>query len=120
MERLLQPINDTAHQTGLNESKFKLGQTIPVKFDLTNAQGQIVQQAGDPTFTRSGNLGVCDATASTDTVPTVSPDAAAVYKSSGGHYQYNWSTKARTAGEYKIFANLADGTHQFVYICLTK
>ena len=50
----LQPINDTAHQTGLYESKFKLGQTIPVKFDLTNAQGQVVQQTGNPTFTRSG------------------------------------------------------------------
>ena len=31
----LQPINDTAHQTGVSESKFKLGQTIPVKFELT-------------------------------------------------------------------------------------
>nr|WP_125037004.1 PxKF domain-containing protein [Nocardioides sp. LS1] len=116
----LQPVNDTAHQTGLNESKFKLGQTIPVKFDLTNLQGQVVQQTGSPTFSRSDNLGACDATASADTVPTVSPDASAVYTSTGGHYQYNWSTKAMTAGEYKVFANLADGTNQFVYICLTK
>jgi len=51
----------------------------------------------------------------------VSPDGAAVYSYSGGHYQYNWSTKSiTTAGEYRIFANLADGTSQSVYICLTK
>jgi hypothetical protein len=117
----LQPINDTAHQVGLYESKFKLGQTIPVKFDLKDAFGQVVQQTGSPTFTRSNNLGACDSSASLDTVPTVSPDGAAVYSFTGGHYQYNWSTKGiTTAGEYRIFANLADGTSQSVYICLTK
>jgi hypothetical protein len=117
----LQPINDTAHQTGLYESKFKLGQTIPVKFDLTNAQGQVVQQTGSPTFTRSGYLGACDSSTSLEAVPVVSPDGAAVYAYTGGHYQYNWSTKGITsAGEYRIFANLADGTSQSVYICLTK
>ena len=106
---------------GLYESKFKLGQTIPVKFDLKDASGQVVQQTSNPTFTRSNNLGACDSSASLDTVPTVSPDGAAVYSYSGGHYQYNWSTKGiTTAGEYRIFANLADGTSQSVYICLTK
>jgi len=37
-----------AHQTGTAESKFKLGQTIPAKFVLTNASGQVVQQAVAP------------------------------------------------------------------------
>jgi hypothetical protein len=117
----LQPINDTAHQVGLFESKFKLGQTIPVKFDLKDVNGNLVTQTGLPTFTRSNNLGGCDSNATLDTVPTVSADGAAVYSQSGGHYQYNWSTKSVTqAGEYRIFANLADGTSQSVYICLTK
>jgi hypothetical protein len=117
----LQPINDTAHQVGLYESKFKLGQTIPVKFDLTDAAGQVVQQSGNPTFTKSDYLGVCEASASLDTVPTVSPDGATVYSYNGVHYQYNWSTKSITkSGEYRIYANLADGTSQSVYICLTK
>jgi hypothetical protein len=35
----LQPINDTAHQTGLTTSVFKAGSTIPVKFQLKNAAG---------------------------------------------------------------------------------
>jgi hypothetical protein len=37
-----------AHQTGTAESKFKLGPTIPAKFVLTNASGQVVQQAVAP------------------------------------------------------------------------
>ena len=38
----LQSINDTAHQTGITQSKFKLGQTIPVKFAIYNAVGTAV------------------------------------------------------------------------------
>ncbi len=114
----LQPINDTAH-TGLYESKFKLGQTIPAKFVLKNAQGVVVQQVGNPTFTRSGNNGACDATAVPDTITdTVTPDPNAVYTWDGSQYHYNWSTKGLSAGEYRIYANLADGTKNFVDICL--
>jgi hypothetical protein len=116
----LQPINDTAHQTGVSESKFKLGQTIPAKFEIKDSAGNIIQQAGNPTFTRSDNRGSCDATATVDTTPTISPDAGADYKLTGGQYLYGWSTKGLQAGEYRIFANLADGTHRYVDICLTK
>ena len=117
----LQPINDTAHQTGVNESKFKLGQTIPAKFVLKNASGQVVQQTPNPTFTRTGNLGSCDTTATLETiVELVPPDGDPVYKWDGSQYHYNWSTKGLTAGEYRIYANLADGTKPYVDICLTK
>ena len=77
-------------------------------------------QVGSPTFTRSDNLGSCDRDATLDTVPTVTPDGGTTYGLSGGHYQYNWSTKGLTSGEYRVFAHLADGSHQSVYICLTK
>ncbi len=50
----LQPINDTAHQTGVAQSKFKLGQTIPAKFDIRDAAGAAVQQTPNPTFLRLG------------------------------------------------------------------
>src|SRR5262249_56242624 len=115
-----QPMNDTAHQTGLAESKFKLGQTIPAKFVLKNAAGAVVQQSTTPTFSRSDNLGACDNNATTDTTDTVNPDAGATYTWDGSQYHYNWSTKGLTAGEYRIYAGLADGTKQYVDICLTK
>jgi hypothetical protein len=116
----LQPINDTAHQTGVQQSKFKLGQTIPAKFVLKNAAGAVVRQTTDPTFTRSGNLGACDSTASPDTTEAATPDAGSTYTWDGSQYHYNWSTKNLTAGEYRIYANLADGTKQYVDICLSK
>jgi hypothetical protein len=117
----LQPINDTAHQTGVAESKFKLGQTIPVKFQITDAAGTVVQQTGNPTFSRTDYLGACDATAAPDTLPSVTADNGATFGSNGSTYSYNWSTKGITKpGEYRIFANLADNTRRSVDICLTK
>jgi hypothetical protein len=85
----LQPINDMAHQTGVQQSKFKLGQTIPAKFLLKNAAGAVVRQATDPTFTRSGNLGACDSTAASDTTEAVTPDAGATFTWDGSQYHYN-------------------------------
>ena len=116
----LQPINDTAHQTGVAESKFKLGQTIPAKFVIKNAAGNIVQQSPLPTFSRSNNLGPCDTTTAPEAPLELSPDAGANYNWQGNQYHYNWSTKGLTSGEYRIYANLADGTARYVDICLTK
>ena len=42
------------------------------------------------------------------------------YTWDGSQYHYNWSTKGLTAGEYRIYANLADGLKPYVDICLTK
>jgi hypothetical protein len=117
----LQPINDTAHQTGVTESKFKLGQTIPAKFVLKNALGTVVQQSPNPTFSRSGNLGACDSNAIPETITeVVTPDNGVTYSWDGSQYHYNWSTKGLTSGEYRIYANLADGSKRYVDICLTK
>jgi hypothetical protein len=119
----LQPINDTAHQIGTTESKFKLGQTIPVKFIISNAAGTPVQQTPNPTFTKSQNRGACDPTTTLEDPVVASPDNGTQYIYTGGQYHYNWSTKGLTAGEYRIYANLAnleDGTINYVDICLTK
>ena len=114
----LQPINDTAH-TGLLESKFKLGQTIPVKFNLKDAAGNVVQQAVNPTFTKTYVGASCGQTVSDSVDATVAPDPSTVYTWDGSQYHYNWSTKGLQAGEYRIYANLADGTKQPVNICLS-
>jgi hypothetical protein len=116
----LQPINDTAHQTGLTQSRFKLGSTVPAKFVLRNTAGQSVQQATNPTFTRTNKLRACDANAVTEPTPTdINPDGGANYSWDGSQYHYNWSTKGiKDTGVYRIYANLADGTQRWVDICL--
>jgi hypothetical protein len=116
----LQPINDTAHDLTVM-SKFKLGQTIPAKFVLKNAVGAVVQQTTKlPDFTRSGNLGACDTASLPEDIPTVQADVVPQFKWDGSQYHYNWSTKGVSAGLYRIFANLEDGTTHSVDICLTK
>jgi hypothetical protein len=50
----------------------------------------------------------------------VAPDPGVTYAWDGSKYQYNWSTKNLTVGEYRIYANLADSTKPWVEICLTK
>ena len=88
---------------------------------LRNAAGTAVQQTTSPTFSRSGNLGQCEIGATLETITEfLTPDAGVVYSWDGSKYHYNWSTKGLTAGEYRIYANLADGTKRYVDICLTK
>jgi len=64
--------------------------------------------------------GTCDSNATPDTADPVTADAGVTYAWDGSQYHYNWSTKNLTAGEYRIYANLADGTKQYVDICLGK
>ena len=65
-------------------------------------------------------MGACDSqTQAENLTETVTPDPTAVYVWDGSQYHYNWTTKGLTAGEYRIYANLADGTKNYVDICLT-
>jgi hypothetical protein len=92
-----------------------------VKFAIYNAAGTAVQQSANPTFTKSSLLGPCDPTTTPEELVTFTADTDGTFDFTGGQYHYNWSTKSITqAGEYRIYANLADGTKCWVDICLTK
>ena len=116
----LQPINDTAHQINATQSKFRLGQTVPVKFVLRDAAGISVQQTPNPSFLRSGNLGACGSLVALEDAETLTPNVVPIYPWDGMQYHYNWSTKGLSSGVYRIYAVLADGTQPWVDICLTK
>jgi hypothetical protein len=77
-------------------------------------------QTGNPTFSRSNKMGDCSSYTTLETVEPISADTTPVYTWDGSQYHYNWSTKGLPSGMYRIFANLADGTHQWVDICLSK
>jgi hypothetical protein len=115
----LQPINDTAHQ-GAFESSFKLGSTVPAKFQLKKADGTIVQAGALPTFTRSTTPVSCDTQIAPETSDTDTAFSGSAFRwdASAQQYIYNWSTKGLKAGEYRIYATLDDGTKQYVDICL--
>jgi hypothetical protein len=111
----LSPIASPGHANG-----FKAGQTIPVKFLVRDALGQVVQQAGSPTFSRTGNLGSCDAPVAADVAPAGTPDAGSPFGWDGSQYHLNWSTKGLSAGAYRLFVDLADGTRRSVDVCLSR
>jgi len=114
----LQPINDTAHQIGVAESKFKLGSTVPVKFQLKDAAGYAVQSSTLPVFSRSARIGACDPSTLAENVFNDPAFTDTVYRWSQPQYIYNWSTKGLTAGEYRVWASFDDGTKRSVDICL--
>jgi hypothetical protein len=112
----LQPINDTAHQTGLTTSVFKGGSTVPVKFQLKNAAGNVVQSASAPIWLTPVK-GVAMSMPVDETAVTVSADSGSTYRYDTGQYIYNW--KAPTGGNYyQIGVKLDDGQIYYVNIGL--
>jgi hypothetical protein len=115
----LQPINDTAHQGGF-ESSFKLGSTVPAKFQLKKADGTVVQAGALPVFSRSTNPVSCDTQIAPETLDSDAGFTGSTFRwdTTAQQYIYNWSTKGLKAGEYRIYAALDDGAKQYVDICL--
>jgi hypothetical protein len=115
----LQPINDTAHDLGAM-SKFRLGSTIPAKFQLKNAAGVVVQQATNPGFRAVRISSACTGTELLETAEAITADSSPSYKWDGTQYHYGWSTKGLAAGLYTVAADLSDATSKEVTICLTR
>lgn len=116
----LQPINDTAHQSGLQASVFKAGSTVPVKFQLEKADGSIVQAANLPLWLPPQQLALMSAGVG-ESIYSDAESTGASYKwdSTDQQYLYNWSTKGLAAGYwYRVFAKLDDGTIGSVVIGL--
>jgi hypothetical protein len=101
-------------------STFKAGSTVPVKFQLTDANGNVVQPATAPQW-----LATQKGSATTQTVDeSVFSDPAtsgSTYRwdSTAQQYIYNWGTKRVTAGfYYKIGVKFDDGQTYYTYISL--
>ena len=116
----LQPINYTAHQVlDSNVSTFKLGSTVPVKFQLKDATGKVVQAGNAQWITPQ--KGSSTSQAVDETAYTESATTGTLYKwdATSQQYHYNWSTKGSSSGfYYKIGVKLDDGQTYYTYISL--
>ncbi len=108
----LDPINSDG------SSIFKVGSTVPIKYQLTDCNGVAVTTA-------SGALVVFKITdAVIGTVQEVSVDSSGVsntdnlFRYSEPNYIYNFGTKAYSQGTYRLQATLDDGTVHIVNISL--
>ena len=115
----LQPINDTAHQVGVSTSIFKAGSTVPVKFQLRNASGGLVQTATAPAWTTP--VKGSSMTAPVDeSVYTVASDSGSTfrYDAAAQQYIYNWKTGNAGGNYWRIGVTLDDGQTYYVNIGL--
>ncbi|MDQ3974789.1 MAG: PxKF domain-containing protein [Actinomycetota bacterium] len=114
-----QPITDTAHQQGA-VSTFKAQGTVPAKFQLTMADGTIVQANTLPTWLTPVK--------GSPTTAAVNEDIYTEPATSGGSYRwstddrqyiYNWGTAKNQAGNHwRIGVTLDDGQTYYVIIGL--
>jgi large repetitive protein len=114
----LQPVNDTAHQTGLATSVFNAGQTIPMKFQLKNSAGQVIQAGSAPKWLTPVKVGATTA-AVNEAGSTVAATTGATYAWDGTQYQYNWKTeKTQVGSTWRVGVSLDDGQTYYVNIGL--
>ena len=106
---VLQPVNADG------SSIFKLGSTVPVKFQLTGASAGITTLSARLYLQRIG-------TGATGTVlEAVSPSSATtgnLFRYDSGQYIFNLNTKTLSAGTYQLRIDLGDGVPRTVSISL--
>jgi hypothetical protein len=105
--QFLQPINPNL-TTG-NRSSFKIGSTIPAKFQIFKADGVT------PVTIAVAKISVLKIDSTPDTpineeLLVMPPDDGVFFRVSGSQYIYNLGTKGWTAGTFRIIATLDDGS----------
>ena len=99
----------------------KAGQSIPLKWRLTDAQGNPVLDLHTATVTVSGLS--CSLGSSTDLVEEVAPGGSGLTNLGDGYYQINWKTPTSYAGSCKsLNLNLGEGEArtELAYISFKK
>jgi hypothetical protein len=98
---------------------FKPGSTVPVKFQLTDANASVVTSATAKLLVQkySNSEPVGDAI---EVTSTSAADVGNLFRVSDGIYIYNLDTRALGTGTYQIQAILDDGTIKTTWLFLTK
>ena len=99
-------------------SIFKLGSTIPVKFQLRDAAGNFVTNAVAKLY-----LTKIDNAVEGSELEAVSTSAAStgnLFRCADNQYIFNLGTKSLTAGTWRLTIVLDDGTSRYVDISLRK
>ena len=93
--------------TNYKQSVFKIGSTVPVKFQLTGASSGITDGNFYLKYIRTGNG---DGQGETEVVATATGNTGTQFRYSEGQYIYNWSTKGIALGgnyEVRVYTDAA-------------
>ena len=107
---VLQPINADG------SSIFKLGSTVPVKFQLTDASGVLVTIAAANLYVSKVSDGV--AGSEMEASSTSAASAGNQFRVSDGQYIFNLGTKGLSIGTWQLRIALDDGSSHTVQISL--
>jgi hypothetical protein len=107
----LQPINSDG------SSIFKLGSTVPVKFQLSVKSINVDWASAKLTFAKVDNGVEGTEVEAVSTAAATSGDAFR-YDPVAQQYIFNWGTKGLTKGTYKLTATLDDATTHSVFVSL--
>jgi hypothetical protein len=108
---VLQPVNADG------SSVFKLGSTVPVKFQLTGPSACNTTATATLSAAKVGNsvAGSVNKAVSTSAATTGNQFR---YDPTSGQYIFNWGTKGLTAGTYLLQIDLGDGVTRTVTVGL--
>lgn len=111
---ILQPINTDG------SSVFKLGSTVPVKFQLKDAEGSFVSSAiAKLTYVKTGSTIYSSVNEVVSTAASTT-DNFFRYDTTGQQYIFNLSTKNLSEGSYQLRITLEDGQIYTVQIGIRK
>ena len=98
-------------------SIFKLGSTIPLKFELLGHCAGLTSLNATVTAAK-----ITDGIAGTELVPvsTSAADTGNTFRYTGGQYVFNLSTKSFSEGTWELRVNLGDGLARTVLISIKK
>jgi hypothetical protein len=99
-------------------STFKLGSTIPVKFQLKDANGLYVTDAAAKLYAAKVTDGVVESENPAVSTATASSGNTFRYNSTSDQYIFNLNTRDLAAGSVQIRIELGDGTSNVVKIKL--
>ncbi len=97
---------------------YNLGRTLPVKFQLTDANGNFISTAVARLVVTNIQNGITGSTPITITVSTANTGNLFRYDSSDNQYIYNFNTKQLTSGIWQIKVVLDDGNSYTVLVSL--
>lgn len=109
---ILQPIN------GNGTSIFKFGSTVPVKFQLKDANGNFIASAIAKIYLSKLSEGVYGTEFEADSTSAASTGNQFRYDADGNQYIFNLSTKPLSVGTWQIRIALDDGSSKTVNISL--
>ncbi len=109
---ILQPINADGN------SIFKLGSTVPVKFQLRDAAGNFITSAVARLYLSKIDNAVEGS--ELEAVSTIAATTGNLFRYADNQYIFNLGTKSLTVGTWRLNIVLDDGTSRYVNISLRK